>query len=115
MSLTYRNQSIDLQINWLVSIGEGHCLLQGWLKYPLRENCPNTEFFWYIFSRKLIEQEDLLRNAGKYRPEKLRILTNIYAVIEKEWVKYYALWDTIITILPRTEFYINIHSLYTII
>ena len=33
--------------------------------YALREECPNEEFFWSVFSRILT----------KYRPEKLRIRT----------------------------------------
>ena len=31
--------------------------------YPLLENCPYSEFYWFVFSL----------NVGKYGPEKLRI------------------------------------------
>ena len=33
--------------------------------HPLREKCPYSEFFWFVFTP----------NAGKYGPEKLRIRT----------------------------------------
>ena len=39
-------------------------------QHSLREQCPNTEFFWSVFSK----------NAGKYRPEKTPHLETFHAV-----------------------------------
>ena len=43
-------------------------LLKGALVYALREKCPNMEFF-------------VVRNTGKYRPEKALYLDNFHAVM----------------------------------
>ena len=53
-------------------------LLCDFRKVTLREKCPNTMFFWSLFSRIWSEYGDLLvfsPNAGKYGPEKLCIWT----------------------------------------
>ena len=53
---------------------------------PLRENCPNTEFFPSVFSRTLVEYGDLLRKSlysGRVRQntdQKYLHLDNFHAV-----------------------------------
>ena len=54
--------------------------------HALRENCPNTEFFWSAFSRIWTEYEYLSvfsPNAGKYGPEITLYLDIFHAVIAK--------------------------------
>ena len=41
----------------------------------VRENFPQTEFSWSVFSRIWTEYGEVCPNAGKYGPEKLRIRT----------------------------------------
>ena len=50
--------------------------------HSLREKCPYSEFFWSVFFRIWTEYGEATEylsvfgpNAGKYRPEKLRIRT----------------------------------------
>ena len=50
----------------------------------LCEKCPNTEFFWSIFSCSRTEYGDLriliIPNKGKYGPEKATYLDTFHAV-----------------------------------
>ena len=79
------------------------------LSMPLRENCPNTEFFWSLFSRIWIEYGNLLRKSSysvQIRTRKkfriwIPFTQSLYEVVKKSkhyynstfvsWVQYFQL------------------------
>ena len=59
------------------------------VKYTLREKCPNTEFFWSVFSCIWTEYGEILRplriqsECGKIRIRKTPCLDTFHAVVLK--------------------------------
>ena len=75
------------------------------LTFPLREKCPYSEFFWSVFSRIRTEYGEILGNAGKYGPEKLRIRT-LFTFTEKS--------DCDITFNLKIELALSVTSIITV-
>ena len=60
----------------------GNLIQSNLYKASVPEKCPNTEFFWSVFSRVWTEYWETLfsLNAGKYGPELTPYLDTIHAV-----------------------------------
>ena len=74
----------------------------------LREKCPNTEFFWSVFSH-IWTVYGVSPNVGKYGPEKLRIWT-IFTQCKERWknskplyIEYLKIRVIILTVLKMKK------------
>ena len=59
-----RFDQLSLLTQWVKPLGLiSHLTTSRWVSLSLREKCPNTKFFWSVFTRIWIEYGDLLRKS----------------------------------------------------
>ena len=66
------------------NLGYENVRMWGYMKESLREKCPDTEFFWSVFSRIRTEHGDLHRKS----PYSVRIRENTDEIKLRNWTLF---------------------------